>query len=472
MKRGPFPDRGDDGSLRRRAFLAGIGVLGARVNSRRQHEDDGCQPAREQHQGLHDELTGLGNRVRLAEVGEEDSTSSRVLVVMDLDDFKGINDTYGHATGDLVLAEVAGLLRAAAGPGDVLVRLGDDEFGALLRDADEATARDLAGRFLVSLERGVEVNGYLIFVGASVAIGAAAPGEPLASAMRRADVSMYHAKRSGNGEKVSVFDAERDRQVLEGFALGSELRGALARDEFILHYQPIIDMGTRRTVGFEALVRWQRPGLGLVSPDTFIPLAEQGGLMPELGQWILEHACREANRWEEQDTGYPYVSVNLSVHQLQDPDFTGRFRSALEAAGLPPTRLVVEVTETVMASETAALAVPLEELRRLGVRVYVDDFGTGYSSLGYIRDLPLDGVKLDRAFARDLTTSADAWALARAIVALFQDLKLAVTAEGIETAAQLAQLRSLGCVHAQGYYFARPGPAHAICDLSSASASR
>jgi diguanylate cyclase (GGDEF)-like protein len=424
------------------------------------------------NQSLRDGLTGLGNRVRLAQMGDDDSTSGRVLVVIDLDDFKGINDTFGHATGDLVLQSVADLLRGAAVAEDVLLRLGDDEFGALLTDADEEAGRGLAARFLASLERGVEVNGYMIFLGASVAIAVAAPGEPLASAMRRADASMYHAKSSSNGDKVSVFDPVRDRQVLDDFALGSELRGALARDEFILHYQPIIDMGTRHTVGFEALVRWQRPGLGLVSPTTFIPLAEQRGLMPELGQWILEAACREANTWEARDGQVPYVSVNLSVHQLQDPDFAVRFQSALQAARLPPERLIVEVTETVMASQSDALVLPLEELRRLGVRVYVDDFGTGYSSLGYIRDLPLDGVKLDRAFAQDLTTSADALALARAIVALFHDLKLAVTAEGIESAAQLAQLRSLGCVHAQGFYFARPGPAHAISDRSAAGASR
>ncbi|MDQ6775702.1 MAG: bifunctional diguanylate cyclase/phosphodiesterase [Actinomycetota bacterium] len=421
---------------------------------------------------LCDGLTGLGNRVLLAQMGDEDSTSGRVLVIVDLDDFKSINDTFGHATGDLVLQAVADVLRAAACSEDVLVRLGDDEFGALLTDAKEAAGHGLADRFLSSLEDGVEVNGYTIFVGASVAIAAVAPREPLTSAMRRADASMYHAKSSSNGDKVSVFDAGRDRQVLDDFALGSELRGALARDEFILHYQPIIDMGTRQTVGFEALVRWQRPGLGLVYPSAFIPLAEQRGLMPELGEWILEQACREASTWQAQHGKVPYVSVNLSVHQLQDPDFAVRFQSALEASQLPPERLIVEITETVMASESGAIAPSLDRLRRLGVRVYVDDFGTGYSSLGYIRDLPLDGVKLDRAFARDLITSADAWALARAIVALFQDLKLAVTAEGIESAAQLAQLRSLGCVHAQGFYFARPGPPHATCDLSSAGASR
>jgi diguanylate cyclase (GGDEF)-like protein len=410
-----------------------------------------------------DGLTGLGNRVRLAQLGDESPASGWVLVDIDLDDFKAINDTFGHATGDLVLQAVADLLRGVASQEDVLLRLGDDEFGVLLRDGDEAAGRHLAGRFLDELEGGLETGGYSIYVRASVAIAAAAPGEALASALRRADASMYRAKSSHNGENVSVFDPERDWRVLEDFALGSELRGALAREEFILHYQPIIEIGTRHTVGFEALARWHRPGLGLVSPATFIPLAERSGLMPELGRWILEQACREANDWRAQHGEFPYVSVNLSVHQLQDPHFTTRFRTALDAAGLPPERLIVEVTETVMASESDAISAPLEELRRLGVRVYVDDFGTGYSSLGYIRDLPLDGVKLDRAFTRDLTTSADAWALARAIVALFQDLKLAVTAEGIESAAQLAQLRSLGCVHAQGFYFARPGPAHATC---------
>jgi diguanylate cyclase (GGDEF)-like protein len=437
MSKVPLPDRSEHGSLGRPTALNGH-------NAR-------------------DGLTGLGNRVRLAQLGDESPSSGWVLVDIDLDDFKGINDTFGHTTGDLVLQAVADLLRGVAGPEDVLLRLGDDEFGVLLRDADEAAGRDLARRFLDQLEAGVETGGHSIYVRASVAIAAAAAGEALASALPRADASMYRAKASHNGENVSVFDPDRDRRVLDDFALGSELRGALARDEFILHYQPIIEIGTRHTVGFEALVRWHRPGLGLVSPATFIPLAERSGLMPELGQWILEQACREANEWRAQHGEFPYVSVNLSVHQLQDQRFTTRFRTALDAAGLPPERLIVEVTETVMASESDAISAPLEELRRLGVRVYVDDFGTGYSSLGYIRDLPLDGVKLDRAFTRDLTTSADAWALARAIVALFQDLKLAVTAEGIESAAQLAQLRSLGCVHAQGFYFARPGPAHATC---------
>jgi diguanylate cyclase len=429
----------------------------------------GAAPA-DDDRSLRDGLTGLGNRARLAQISDEAPKGSWVLVLIDLDEFKGINDTFGHATGDRVLEAVADLLREAAAPEDVLLRLGDDEFGVLLRNVAEEEGRDLADRFLASLERGLENDGYTIFVGASVAVAAAAAGEPLSSALRRVDASMYRAKSAGNSEKVSVFDPDRDHQVLDEFALASALRGALARDEFILHYQPIIELETRRTVGFEALARWKRPGLGLVSPAVFIPLADQGGLMPELGQWILEQACRQANGWRARHGEIPYVSVNLSVHQLQDRDFAARFHSALEEARLPPERLIVEITETALASNSEAISRPLDELRRLGVRVYADDFGTGYSSLGYIRDLPLDGVKLDRSFARDLTTSADAWSLARAIVALFHDLKLTVTAEGIESAAQLAQLRSLGCVYAQGFYFARPGPPHATCDLPSVGA--
>ncbi len=192
--------------------------------------------------------------------------------------------------------------------------------------------------------------------------------------------------------------------------------------------------------------------------------------MPEIGEWILGEACREANRWRAFAASPPYVSVNLSVRQLQDRGFLARFRSALALAGLPLEQLVVEVTETALAAEQETIRAPLDELRRLGVRVYIDDFGTGYSSLGYLRDLPLDGVKLDRTFARDLTTSPDAWTLAQAMVSLLDNLNLAVTAEGIESAAQLAQLRSLGCVYAQGYYFARPQPAAALRDLMAVDA--
>lgn len=468
MSKLQLPDYRDHESLRRRVLAAGVGAIGGNRVARLQHQSvGGWQPSGADASSL-DGLTGLASRACLAEIDEARRQAPRILVLVDLDDFRGVNHTYGHATGDRVLKRVADLLRLAARPENTLLRIGDDEFGALLSDTDEEAGRELAERFLSSLRDGLEIDGYPIFVDASVAVAVAAEGEPVSAAICRADASMYRAKRSSNGEKVWVFDPDRDSQVLDDFALGSALRGALARDEYILHYQPIIEMGTRRTVGFEALVRWQRPGLGMVHPSAFIPLAEQGGLMPDLGQWVLEQACRQASGWQAQHGYTPYVSVNLSVHQLQDPDFATRFQSALEAGGLAPERLIVEVTETVLATDFEVICPPLEELRGLGVRVYVDDFGTGYSSLGSIRDLPLDGVKLDRAFTRDLTTSDDAWALARAIVTLLQDLKLEVTAEGIESAAQLAQLRSLGCVHAQGFYFARPGPAHATCELLSA----
>jgi diguanylate cyclase (GGDEF)-like protein len=420
------------------------------------------------HAAVHDVLTGLGTRDLLTRSGDDRGPgmeSDRGLVVVDLDEFKAINDTFGHVAGDRVLQAVADRLREAVRPEDLVVRLGGDEFAALLSPADEALSRAVAACFLATLEEPLQIEGHTIFVRASVGVAVASAGESLAALLPRADASMYRAKSSGGVESVSVFDPATHHQILENLALASDLRGALARDELVLHYQPIVELATRRTVGFEALVRWQHPERGLVPPLTFIPLAEQGGLMPEIGQWILERACSEASRWHARGADAPYVSVNLSVRQLQDVDFLARFHSALESARLPLDKLVVEVTETALATEHATIRAPLDELRGRGVRVYIDDFGTGYSSLGYIRDLPLDGVKLDRAFARDLTTSADAWSLAQAIVALLENLNLALTAEGIESAAQLAQLRSLGCVYAQGYYFARPQSADALDDL-------
>jgi diguanylate cyclase (GGDEF)-like protein len=427
------------------------------------------------HAAIHDVLTGLGNRDLLTRVNEERGPgpqASRALVLIDLDDFKAINDTFGHETGDRVLQAVADRVRASVRPQDLVVRLGGDEFAVLLSGADEELSCAVATRFLATLEQPLEIASHAIFVRASVGVAVGTEGESLATLMRRADASMYRAKSSDSPDPISVFDPSTHHQILENLALASDLRGALARDELVLHYQPIVELATRRTVGFEALVRWQHPEHGLVPPMTFIPLAEQGGLMPDIGAWVLEQACREASRWPAGADGTaPYISVNLSVRQLQDADFPARFHRALQHARLPLDRLVVEVTETALATEQEAIRAPLEQLRALGIRVYIDDFGTGYSSLGYIRELPLDGVKLDRTFARDLTTSSEAWTLAQAIVALLDDLGLSLTAEGIESAAQLAQLRSLGCVYAQGYYFARPQPAEALEDLIPAAAA-
>jgi diguanylate cyclase (GGDEF)-like protein len=417
------------------------------------------------HAAEHDVLTGLGNRVRLAQIaGAGALESGRALVLVDLDGFKAINDTFGHAAGDRVLRAVADRLRDAVRAQDLVVRLGGDEFAALLSTADERVSRAVACRFHDALEEPLEIDGRTIFVRASVGIAVAAANESLAALLPHADAAMYQAKRSGGADQISVFDPKSHHHILENLALASDLRGALTRRELVLHYQPIVDMATRRTVGLEALVRWQHPERGMVPPGIFIPLAEQGGLMPEIGQWILEGACREALTWCAPGAKPPSVSVNLSVRQLQDPDFLDRFDAALERSGLPLDRLVLEVTETALATEHETIRAQLDELRRRGVRVYIDDFGTGYSSLGYIRDLPLDGVKLDQAFARDLTTSPQAWAVAQAIVALLDNLKLTLIAEGVESAAQLAQLRSLGCEYAQGYYFARPQAPDALDD--------
>jgi diguanylate cyclase (GGDEF)-like protein len=423
------------------------------------------------HAAEHDVLTGLGNRVRLTQIaGDGALEPGRVLVLVDLDGFKAINDTFGHITGDRVLQAVADRLRAAVRPDDGVVRLGGDEFAALLANADEGASRAVAARFLRALQTPMEIDGNMIFVRASVGVAVAAADESLSGLLPHADAAMYQAKSSGGLDQISVFDPKTHHHILDNLALASALRGALARGELILHYQPIVDMATRRTVGLEALVRWQHPERGIVSPGVFIPLAEQGGLMPEIGQWILEEACREACRWGTRGANPPSVSVNLSVTQLQDSDFLPRFDSALARSRLPLNRLVLEVTETALATEDEAIRSRLDELRRRGVRVYIDDFGTGYSSLGYIRNLPLDGVKLDQAFARDLTTSPEAWAVAQAIVALLENLNLTLIAEGVESAAQLAQLRSLGCEYAQGYYFARPQSPDALDDQLSPDA--
>jgi EAL domain-containing protein (putative c-di-GMP-specific phosphodiesterase class I) len=282
------------------------------------------------------------------------------------------------------------------------------------------------------------------------------------SLVSRAGASILPLKHSGRLPRIVVYEDAHHGEILDTLALSLDLRAALARDQLVLHYQPLVDMATRRALGFEALVRWVHPIRGVIAPLRFVPLAEGTGLMSELGEWVLTQACTQARAWEGRDGEAPYVSVNISTRQLEDPDFIRRFDRALGVSGLDPKRLKVEITESVLAGGVAAVKPQLETIRAMGVGVLLDDFGTGYSSLAYIRDLPLDGIKLDRVFTRDLTVSAGAWALARAIVTLIAQLELEMIAEGLETAAHLAQLRSLGCQIGQGFYFAKPTSAERL----------
>jgi diguanylate cyclase (GGDEF)-like protein len=408
-----------------------------------------------------DHLTGLASRELLEREGTVLDGELSVILV-DLDHFKAVNDTYGHNHGDHVLRVVGQRLRRAGAAAELLVRLSGDEFVIAMRSRERAACERLALQLHDAVTEPIEVGGATLFVQASVGVALADGQHSLWQLISRAGASIASVRSSGRLPNVMVFEPEAHGEILDTLALSLDLRAALARDELVHHYQPIVDMATREALGFEALVRWSHPTRGLITPLRFIPLAEEAGLMPQLGCWVLEQACLTARRWQMQRPNSPYVSVNLSVRQLEDPDFVPRFEEVLARTELPPRLLRVEVTESVLASDVDTLGPPLEELRRIGVGVLLDDFGTGYSSLGYVRELPLDGVKLDRIFTRDLTVSAGAWALARAVIGLVGQLGLEIIAEGLETAAHLAQLRSLGCHRGQGYYFARPEPPEAL----------
>jgi diguanylate cyclase (GGDEF)-like protein len=404
-----------------------------------------------------DALTGLASRgVLTALEARRPGESNCSVVVVELDQMRAVNAIYGYRAGDTALCTVARRLQAIVGIDDVLIRLAGAEFAVVVASGDPSIAEAIARKAHQAIREPIRAGEVSLFVGSTVGIAVGDDKESLSRVLSRADAAILHVRRGGGARRVVRFDPEIHGDFLDTLALSIDLRAALNRGELLLHYQPIVDLVTRRPLGFEALARWAHPERGMIPPSTFIPLAEQIGLMPELGTWVLHEACRQAQSWQRQFVDAPYVSVNLSVRQLEDPDFTQVFADTLQAAGLAPELLTVEITETAVATDLDTIVAPLRVLRKLGVRVLLDDFGTGYSSLGYIRDLPLDGVKLDRAFTRDLTVSEDAWALVRAIVALLGKLGLLLIAEGIESASHLAQLRSLGCGVGQGYYFAKP----------------
>jgi diguanylate cyclase (GGDEF)-like protein len=398
-----------------------------------------------------DALTGLGNRAVLDSQAYAPAALRRSVILIDLDQFKAINDTYGHTNGDRVLREVGRRLRTAAAP-HLPVRLSGDEFAIVVGSAERAVCEALAASVYDAIREPIELDGSTLFLDAGVGIALAHGELTLWELVSRAGASILRLKRRGQLPRIVVYEDAQHGEILDTLALSLDLRAALAREQLVLHYQPLVDMATRKALGFEALVRWVHPIRGMIPPLRFVPLAEDTGLMSELGEWVLTQACA----WEGREGDAPYVSVNISIRQLEDPDFIVRFERALGTSGLDPTRLRIEITESVLANGVAAVKPQLEAIRAMGVSVLLDDFGTGYSSLGYIRELPLDGVKLDRVFTRDLTVSAGAWALARSVVTLIGQLELEMIAEGLETAAHLAQLRSLGCHIGQGFYFAKP----------------
>jgi diguanylate cyclase (GGDEF)-like protein len=418
----------------------------------------------------HDPLTGMFNRTvftreieRLAAKAGEPGSGFAVLLV-DLDDFKIVNDTHGHAAGDCLLVEMSRRLQALLRKSDILARLGGDEFAILVPGiASRAEVEDLAGRLLS------EITGALRFedttITARASIGAAiAPldGADMESLLKSADLALYRAKHSGKGT-VQLFERSMDRRARERRALEVELRNADIGKEFEIHYQPIMSVRTGQLRGFEALLRWRHPTRGTVSPADFIPLAEETGVIDVLGRWVLAEACRMAASWPEPLV----VAVNVSPVQFRRGQLVEAVSEALAGAGLDAGRLEVEITESVLLEETEGNIVILRRLREAGVRIALDDFGTGYSSMNYLRKFPFSRLKIDRSFIRDISESPESLAIVRAIIGLGASLGIDTTAEGVETALQLEMLRSEHCGELQGYLFSPPVPgddARAIID--------
>ena len=416
------------------------------------------------HQAFHDPVTSLANRALFADrVQHSIMRSSRGgptigVMFIDLDDFKTVNDSLGHAAGDTVLQEVARRLLGAVRPADTVARFGGDEFAVLLdgiKDSEEAA--DVAGRILRALALQYDIDGKHVYPRASVGICLAdhelgsSDAEEL---LRNADVAMYMAKRDSKGS-YRVFEPAMHERVVERLELQAELQQALELDQLVIHYQPVVRLDQRSDYGVEALLRWMHPTRGTIPPLHFIPLAEETGLIVPIGRWVLLEACRQGVRLHERFPRTPplTMSVNLSVKQLQSDSIIADVRDALELTGLPPSALVLEITETVMMADTDLAVQRLHELKALGVLLAMDDFGTGYSSLSYLSRFPVDILKMDRSF---LSSEHDESGLAAAIIALGNSLSLDVVAEGIELPEQIASLRDLGCELGQGFLFAKP----------------
>jgi diguanylate cyclase (GGDEF)-like protein/PAS domain S-box-containing protein len=430
------------------------------------------------HHAFHDALTGLANRTLFIErVTHTLARAGRVptahaVLFLDLDNFKKVNDSLGHAAGDDLLRGVAQRLVSSVRGSDTVARLGGDEFAILLEDLVQPDhAFTTTERILETLREPILVQGKEVFVGAS--IGISPLGRNIDSAdtlLRNADIAMYAAKRQGRGGYV-VFSDGMDTATRHRLELEADLYRAIGRDELVAMYQPTVEVGTCRIIGAEALVRWQHPTRGLIHPAEFIGIAEETGLIVAIGKWVLQKACRDGRRWQESNPSHAALSVavNISARQLQDAQLVQDVAAILDECQLDPASLTLEITESVAMQNTEATIARLGALKALGVRLAIDDFGTGYSSLSYLQRFPIDILKIDRAFVKGIAENDDDEALAHTIVQLARTLRLKTVAEGIETVEQLDRLRALGCDHGQGYYFARPMPGEQLAEMLAAS---
>jgi diguanylate cyclase (GGDEF)-like protein len=415
-----------------------------------------------------DVLTGLGSRLylsdRIEQMATEGDPRGSALLFIDLDGFKVVNETYGHAAGDELLIAVAKRLRSSLREGDLGARLGGDEFVALLDACAMSDAKELATRLLSSLSAPYALSRGRVAVTVSIGIVSVVPPTTAEAALRDADRAMSEAKAAGRN-RVSIFEGAMRDRVVRRLALETELRDALAEEQFEVFYQPVVNSGTGAMIGAEALLRWNHPHRGLLTPDAFLVVSEEMGLMEPLGDWILRQATLQATEWQRIDPARAFsIAVNLSAPEMFSADLIGRVDRALDESGLAGRLLVLEITERIMMANTDQAMRQLEELRKLGVRIAIDDFGTGHSSLAYLRDLPIDILKVDRSFVNPLGSDRQALALLRAIVGIADALDLDVVVEGAETAAEIELLDQLGCHIVQGFYYGRPTSA---AELSS-----
>jgi diguanylate cyclase (GGDEF)-like protein/PAS domain S-box-containing protein len=443
--------------LERTAELAGANAaLQAEIVERRQAE------ARVHHMAYHDSLTGLPNRALLADrldramLAAQRSGQRLAVMFIDLDRFKTINDSLGHMTGDALLKEVATRLVGAVRASDTVARLGGDEFVVLLpgiHTTEEPS--QVAQKIIDMLSEAIPLEGRLLHISPSIGICTYPDdGMDVATLMRNADAAMYHAKASGRNN-YQYFDEQMNRAAALHFEMESSLRSALQLGQFELHYQPIMDIATRRLATLEVLLRWRRPA-GLVMPDQFIPLIEENGLIVPIGEWVLRRACEQSMEWQRQGMAPVPMAINLSARQFMHRGLVDSIRRTLEETGIDPALIEFEITETALMQHGEQTLEILGQINAMGIRLSIDDFGTGYSSLAYLKRFPVRKIKIDRAFIKDLEESAEDRAIVAAIIALSDSLQLSVVAEGVETEGQFQLLREHGCTYAQGYLFSRP----------------
>lgn len=418
------------------------------------------------HDALHDHLTGLPNRAcfleRLQHITEraKRNTESRFAVVfLDLDNFKAVNDSYGHLTGDKLLVEVALRLTCAVRGGDTLARLGGDEFALLVEDVHEATdVARVAGRLQNALSEPIALDEVEVFTSASIGIAVeTGAGETPQHLLRSADLALYRAKARGRA-RFQLFDPVMHEEALDRLQLETDLRRALERDQLSVHYQPVVSISSGAIIAVEALLRWEHPTRRMVPPATFIPVAERTGLIMEIGRWVLTEACQQLQSWHESfaEAAPRSVWVNVSPKQFAQPDLARQLGSLLGDLEFDPRRLKLEITESLVIEDVESAIRTVTELKSLGVQVYMDDFGTGFSSLAYLDRLPIDGIKIERNFVHRIATGPRQRQLVRTIVTMIGNLGMEAIAEGVETVEQLDILREMGCGTAQGFLFSRP----------------